>query len=88
MSELHYLCGSNLQHMLGAPGESDALRSVHSWDCTAPNPPPPYMDVGRSRAKWEGPKGGDAPVHMRRLAQETKEPREEHGRRELCEEGT
>jgi hypothetical protein len=46
------------------------------------------MDVGRSRAKWEGPEGGDALVHMRRLAQKTKEPREEQGRRELWEEGT
>jgi hypothetical protein len=27
-------------------------------------------------------------VRMRRLAQETEEPREEHGRRELWEEGT
>jgi hypothetical protein len=88
MSELQDLCGSIFQHLLGAPGESDALRSVKSWDCTAPNPPPPSMDVGRSRAKWEGPHGGDAPVHMRHLARETEEPREEHGRRELWEEGT
>ena len=88
MSELQDLCGSSFQHLLGAPGESDGLRSIQSWDCTAPNPPPPYMDVGRSRAKWEGPEGGDAPVHMRRLAHKTEEPREEQGRRELWEEGT
>jgi hypothetical protein len=46
------------------------------------------MDVGRSRAKWEGPQGGDAHVHLRRLAKDTHELREEQGRRELLEEGT
>jgi hypothetical protein len=46
------------------------------------------MDVGRSHAKWEGPKGGDAHVHLRRLAKETEKLREEHGRRELWEEDT
>ena len=49
MHELQQLCGSNFQHLLGVTGESDALRSVHGWDCTAPNPPPPNRMVGGSR---------------------------------------
>jgi hypothetical protein len=61
VSELQELCGSNRQHLLGAPGESNALRSVHSWECTAPNLQPPcYMEVERYGERWKGPKGDNA----------------------------
>jgi hypothetical protein len=69
MHELQQLCGSNFQHLLGVTGESDALRSVHGWDCTAPNPPPPKMMVGGSRIRWEGPDGEDEVVHVGREKQ-------------------
>jgi hypothetical protein len=77
MSELQELWGYNFQHLLWVPWESDALRSVRSWDCTAPNPPPLNVEVGRSREKWEGrSEKEDAVVHMRRLAREAEEPQE------------
>jgi hypothetical protein len=79
MRELQQLCGSNFRHLLGVTGESDALRSVHGWDCTAPNPAPPNMIVGGSRLKWEGPDGENGVVHM---------GREKQGRHELGHEDT
>jgi hypothetical protein len=88
MGELHELCGKNFQHLLGVPWESDALRSIHSWDCPVPNPPPPYREVGRSRERWEGPGAEDGVVHLGRLAREAEDLREKQRRHELGEEGT
>jgi hypothetical protein len=62
------------------------MRSVNSWDCSVPNPPPPYKEVGRSRKRWEGPEGEDSVVHLRRLSWETKELREKQRWHELGEE--
>jgi hypothetical protein len=44
------------------------------------------MEVGRSREKWEGPKGENAVVHMRRLAREEEELQEKQWRHDLGEE--
>jgi hypothetical protein len=66
MRELQQLCGNNFQHLLGVTGESDALQSVHRWDCTAPNPTPPNKMVGGSRLQWEGRDGEDGGVHVGR----------------------
>jgi hypothetical protein len=60
--ELQQLCGCNFQHLLGFREESDALRTVHGRDSTAPNPPPPIRMVGGSRLRWEGLDGEDGVV--------------------------
>eukprot|EP00193_Tetraselmis_chui_P020149 CAMPEP_0177791894 /NCGR_PEP_ID=MMETSP0491_2-20121128/24203_1 /TAXON_ID=63592 /ORGANISM="Tetraselmis chuii, Strain PLY429" /LENGTH=145 /DNA_ID=CAMNT_0019314209 /DNA_START=1299 /DNA_END=1736 /DNA_ORIENTATION=- len=60
--------GSDVQLPEGYPvivdfrEESDALRTVHGRDSTAPNPPPPIMMVGGSRLRWEGLDGEDGVV--------------------------
>jgi hypothetical protein len=57
-------------------------------DGTAPHQThPPYREVRRLGAKWEGPEGENGDVHLRRLAKEAKKLREKYGRRELWEEG-
>jgi hypothetical protein len=77
MRELQHLCGTNF--LLGVTGESDARRSVHGWDCTAPNPATPNMMVGGSRLKWESLDGEDEAAHM---------GRDKQGRHELGHENT
>eukprot|EP00873_Tetraselmis_striata_P028231 jgi/Tetstr1/448495/TSEL_035761.t1 len=57
MRELHALCEAHFMHMMGPMDDSDALRDVLGWDCSAPIPPPLPIQTGGYVFRWEGPLG-------------------------------
>eukprot|EP00873_Tetraselmis_striata_P024223 jgi/Tetstr1/444487/TSEL_032368.t1 len=58
MRELHaLLCKAHFMHLVDPMDDSDALRSVLGWDCSAPIPPPLPKQIGGSIFWCEGPPG-------------------------------
>eukprot|EP00873_Tetraselmis_striata_P001635 jgi/Tetstr1/421899/TSEL_012799.t1 len=54
MRELQSLCEAHFMHLVGPMDDSDALRFVLGWDCSAPIPPPLPRQICGSIFRYEG----------------------------------